>query len=264
MNANPLRWLTPLALLITMVLAYNVRNATHDTSPLLELRQQVGLPRGLEKLGLALQLARNQHDFDLIFADPDPAKRELLRKDLAHEAEATHKDYYLILGYVALLVLLGLRTWIPRAPHPTWQRCLLVAMPLLAGLFDLFENRGLIAALNSYYNNDKAPLSFTFAMWSWMKWVTLFLNFILLGWSQLRVGDKPLVGSFLREAGGLLLCLAGGIGLLSVKWPSYIPPAMEIAAFGLLLLGLMLFYPDTWWRRSCRFAELRWKQKRVD
>lgn len=263
MNANPLRWLTPLALLITIALAINVRNATHDTSPVLELRQQVGLPRGLEKLGLALQLSRSQHDFDLIFSDPDPSKREVLRQDLLHERNATHKDYYLILGYVTLLVLLGMRTWIPKAPHPTWLRCTLVLLPLLAGLFDVFENRGLIAALESYHKSEKIPVSFTFAAWSWMKWVTLFLNFILLGWSQLRVGDKPLVGSFLREASGLLLCLAGGIGLLAVKWPSYIPPAMEIAGLALLLMGLMLFYPDTWWRRRCRLADLCWKQPKA-
>jgi hypothetical protein len=256
MMRNTLHFLTCLLLPLTIAAAMWTGSVANDYSDALKRRAQLGLPRFFVHVPVAVELADTPPDLRTIFGATEPAGLKASEGDRGLVREGLRRDFFLIVGYTALMIVLGLRTWLPGDSHRRSVRWLLVILPVVVGVSDVLENVGACMALDDIANVSPALMHFT-AVASWTKWIAGFAQMILLGHSLL--GTPPLngAGDFLRELAGLILLTAGLVGVTGVFFPSIIPNTFVFGMFAVLPLGVMLFIRDDRWDSACRLRQLR-------
>lgn len=128
------------------------------------------LPGGYSNPVLALELVSSGEDIDRI-------KRAEGGRAVPFLTTQVYKDFGYIVLYVVLFSWLGFLFAIKQAPEKPWLGWLIAICVIVAGLLDLLENRGMLAALktegtNSLANSIRYP--------SLGKWALLFVFSLVL------------------------------------------------------------------------------------
>lgn len=245
MNGRLLHFLTCIVLPLTIGFAIWTVSA-NDFSPAMKRRAQVGFPGYFIQAPIAVQFVGSAENLRAIFGEVPGAPAEASAHDRAVIVKGLHRDFWLVGGYTALMILLGLRSWQPGAPMRSW-RYVLVTLPVLVGGADLLENIGTLAALKSYPDVSGNLLGWTKAA-SWTKWMLGFAQMGVLGYSLLDPNHRAALADFLREIAGLILLAAAFVGLWGAFFPSIIPTTFVLGLLAIVPIGLMLFNRDYWWQ----------------
>ncbi|MES2594623.1 MAG: hypothetical protein V4662_04780 [Verrucomicrobiota bacterium] len=237
-SLKPIFWLTILAWVLTLVTTLIMRGEADWSRAMIRL-QDLGFDYGGTSPIVALGLAGGQDGIDKLL----PPHLASGRHDRDVAASITLWDFGFIVGYASLFILLILRQ-----KRGAW-RLFQLGLVVFGALMDVVENLELLAAI--FRGPDWVPfLPKLLAAAATVKWMTLFLVFLLLGYAELTQSTYSTLPAFWRCLMAVFMLLGGVVGLW---WLGGINSGLLIQngyAFGVVSLAILpvrFFTPDGNW-----------------
>ncbi|GEP41109.1 hypothetical protein [Brevifollis gellanilyticus] len=238
-SLKPIFWLTIVAWLITLVTTLIMRGEADWSRSMIRL-QDLGFDYGGTSPIVALGLAGGQEGIDKLL--PPHLKSGRHDRDVA--TAITQWDFAFIVGYASLFILLVLRQ------KKGALRSLQIGLVILGALLDVVENFELLAAI--YRAPGWIPfLPKLLATAATVKWMALFLVFVLLGYAELTQSTYDTLPAFWRCLMGVLMLLGGVVGFWwmgGLHSGLLIQNGYAFAVASLAILPVRFFTPDGNWR----------------
>ena len=195
-----------------------------------------GLPAGYRNPVLALELVKDGQDIDQINGAEGGIAIPFVTKQV-------YKDFGYIVLYVVLFCWLGFLFAIKQAPEKPWLGWLIAACVIVAGVLDVLENRGMLAALkaqgegtNSLANSIRYP--------SLGKWALLFVFSCLLGLLLVQYRGVLRLTSLLFFIAALSGLAGVVLNLVRPRFYVMFPVAILCLGLGLLSIAIVCtFWP---------------------
>ena len=188
-----------------------------------------GLPAGYTSPVLALELAANGADIDAINRSEGGKSAAFIKKQLS-------KDFGYIAIYVVFFTCLALLLTELLSDGSKYLSLAAGVCAVLAGVFDLFENLGMLKALSTTAATDSLANSIRYP--SLAKWALFFVCCLLVGLILLRLQGWLLIA-------GLAFLIAAILGLsgviLNLIWPRFywmFPVSISVLGLGIICIAI--------------------------
>lgn len=227
-------WLTILAWILTVVMTWVIKDQENWSLHMTRLRD-LGFDYGGTSPIIALELAENRQSIDRML----PEYLATSEGDRAVIAAMVKADYFYILGYASLLVLLVLRQKSSR-----W-RTVQIALACSVALLDVAENLQLMAAIHS-----QGAVPWLLAGSATAKWMIFFLVLMLVGYAELTQSTYRTLPAFWRCVSAMLMIVGGLAGcwwMGGLKSGLLIQNGYVFVMAALALLPVRFLMPDGRW-----------------
>ena len=196
------------------------------------------LPAGYENPVLALELAQTGAEIEKIKQDSSTSKCGTVTAS-EFLFDQIKRDWALIVIYVLFFSVLALVLWRSTSSGFKLTSGIAVGCAFAAGILDVFENRGMIAALKTTANDSLAN---SIRYPSLAKWALFYLTCLLIGFFFLWAKDLVATPTF---GFGLFFLLAGLVGIVGVvmnllepQFNKFFPASFLLFAPGLLWVAI--------------------------
>ena len=196
------------------------------------------LPEGFTRAGLAFQLVGTANGIKKVLGSAPSDYRPVLRRSI-------HKDFVYIAGYVILFLFLGILVTQAGTSAVRWVGLLAAISIIVAALFDLSENFGMLQTISLNPNDITDAMAVGIRRASLLKWGFFFLTMLLLGLSLVpRLGFLSIIGAF--------LLLSAVVGFVGLRFPQLIQMSIPPLAIALVAITLsFVIWPADILKKLC-------------
>ncbi len=190
-----------------------------------------GLLAGYTNPVLALELAANGPEIDAINRSEDGKTTEFIKNQV-------HKDFGYIVIYVVFFSCLALLLTELGPDRSKYLSLAAVVCAVLAGLFDVIENVGMVKAIATAAGTATNSLANSIRYPSLAKWALLFIFSLLVGLTLTRLLRWFLIPGLAFLIAALLGLSGVTLNLLSPKSYWMFPASVRLMAFAIICLAI--------------------------